>query len=151
MGRTVPFTNGILSIVGTLPATGAEINQGLRMQLPKPKVYVGCVSRRGKGSFLDFHLVNWHNIQSVEGHSTINSLPSCCLPSGKLTVCYGKSPCLMGTSTIKWPFSIANCWHHQRLRMKLCPLSLRLCDTAGSDGCYLDSVQHPIAKNQRWW
>ena len=32
------------------------------------------------------------------------------IPSGKLTVCYGKSPFLMGKSTISTgPFSIANC------------------------------------------
>ena len=31
------------------------------------------------------------------------------IPSGELTVCYGKSPFLMGKSTINGPFSIANC------------------------------------------
>jgi hypothetical protein len=29
------------------------------------------------------------------------------LPSGKLTVCYGKSPFLMGNPLFQWPFSIA--------------------------------------------
>jgi len=29
------------------------------------------------------------------------------VPSGKLTVCYGKSPSLIGKSTINGPFSIA--------------------------------------------
>ena len=29
------------------------------------------------------------------------------LPSGKLTVCYGKSPFLMGNQLFLWPFSIA--------------------------------------------
>jgi hypothetical protein len=33
-----------------------------------------------------------------------------CLPSGKLTVCYGKSPCLMGKSTISMAINIEN--HH---------------------------------------
>ena len=31
------------------------------------------------------------------------------IPSGKLTVCYGKSPCLMEKSTINGTFSIAFC------------------------------------------
>ena len=31
----------------------------------------------------------------------------CMVPSGKLTVCYGKSPSLIGKSTINGPFSIA--------------------------------------------
>ena len=33
------------------------------------------------------------------------------VPSGELTFCYGKSPCLLGKSTISTgPFSIANCF-----------------------------------------
>jgi hypothetical protein len=31
------------------------------------------------------------------------------VPSGKQPHTYGKSPFLMGKSTIKWSFSIANC------------------------------------------
>ena len=42
------------------------------------------------------------------------------VPSGKLTSHnYGKSRFLMGKSTIsKCPFSIANCWHNQRVSKK---------------------------------
>ena len=38
------------------------------------------------------------------------------LPSGKHTKNYGKSPCFfMENPLFQWPFSIANCWHNQRV------------------------------------
>jgi hypothetical protein len=45
-------------------------------------------------------------------HSWYNPFPNPVPPifcSGKLIVCYGKSPSLIGKSTINWPFSIAIC------------------------------------------
>ena len=44
-----------------------------------------------------------HHQCSLERSHSIN------VPSGKLTFCYGKSPFLMGKSTINGPFSIAFC------------------------------------------
>ena len=53
----------------------------------------------------------------------------------------------MGKSTIKWPFSIAML-NYQRVRMKLCPLSLRLWATVGSDGIQCPDITHYV--QARW-
>ena len=37
-------------------------------------------------------------------HKNIHKHDALALPSGKLTVCYGNSPCLMGKSTINGHF-----------------------------------------------
>ena len=54
------------------------------------------------------------------------------LPSGKLSHNYGKSPLLMGKTHYKSPFSIANCWHNQRVS----PQSLWRADSSDSSALW---------------
>ena len=53
--------------------------------------------------------------EKSSGQATVGWL----LPSGKLTVCYGKSPFSMGKSTINGPFSMAML-NYQRVDFVAC-------------------------------
>ena len=69
-----------------------------------------------------------------------------CLPSGKPTACYGKSPLSMGKSTINEPFSIAVLVY----RRGNCPLENTQHHFPPKKWWWSEGKTHPLQKT-RWW
>ena len=127
-----PFSRAMLNYQRVVPA---NMNQRLG-HLEVLEWLNGCNSKRGRRFYqrcnLGFtrnfpYLLIKHGWNSTHGFryffkkktQSIEDSPSPCLPSGELTFCHGKSPFLMGKSTIS--MAIFNCYVNHNQMVSLGP------------------------------